>query len=363
MPLLRDISVNKNDFIRTSIALVAVFLFSACSDNSTEQTSTELEPKLVKMTPVREIKNEQNFEFPAEVSAVKTVDMRFEVSGRLVEENLRAGNEVNKGDVLAKLDPEPFQRRVKEQTTRLNQAERELKRVRQLIEKQLVPQSALDDAQTAYELAEIAVNNAKQDLAYTQIMAPFKGQVAQRIVDNNSYVQAGEVIASIQDRSQVYFNIHVPERLFTLYASREGAKVEGSILARPTDWVDLSYVEHSAQPDPITQTYKVVFSKPADTENPITPGARAKVKVHLDQEGSIDQLIIPYTALFAEQDAFFVWRYNPQNQQVNKVAVSVVSVRGDYAGIKGDLTEGDKIVSAGVSKMREGMRVVEYLAE
>lgn len=355
--------MHKNVFIRTSLLLATALFISACSDSNSESTNDEITPVLVKMTPVQALKNEQHFEFPAEVSAVKTVDMRFEVSGRLIEENLRAGNEVNKGDVLAKLDPEPFQRRVKEQETRFTQADRELKRVRQLIEKQLVPQSALDDAQTAFELAEIAVNNAKQDLAYTQISAPFKGQIAQRIVDNNSYVQAGEVIASIQDRSQVYFNIHVPERLFTLYASRDGAKVEGSILARPTDWVDLSYVEHSAQPGPVTQTYKVVFSKSADPSNLITPGARAKVKVHLDQEGSTDQLIIPYTALLAEQDDFFVWRYNQETKQVNKVAVSVVSVRGDYAGIEGELSEGEKVVSAGVSKMREGLRVAEYVAE
>jgi RND family efflux transporter MFP subunit len=356
--------VNKNVFLRSSILLAVLLIISACSDNNSHQKqSDEGQLVLVKMASVQAIKNEQHFEFPAEVSAVKTVDMRFEVSGRLIQENLRAGVEVNKGDILAKLDPEPFERTVQEMETRFKQAERELTRVRQLIAKQLVPQSTLDEAQTAFELAEIAVNNAKQDLAYTEIIAPFKGQIAQRLVDNNSYVQAGEIIASIQDRSQVYFNVHVPERLFTLYASRDDAQVEGAILAHPSDWKALLYVEHSALADPITQTYKVVFSKPSDPSNPITPGARAKVRVHLDEVGGIRQLIIPYTALLAEKDSFFVWRFNPQTEEVNKIPVSIVNVQGDYAGVTGQLVEGDKIVSAGSSKMRESMRVKEYIAE
>lgn len=355
--------MNRNAFPTIIYAFFAALVLSACSDSSPEQQEQVIKPVLVKMTPVQELKNEQHFEFPANVSAVKTVDMRFEVSGRLIKENLRAGYEVSKGEVLAKLDPEPFQRKVKEQQTRLNQAERELKRVLLLIEKQLVPQSALDDAQTAFELAEIAINNAEQDLEYTEIVAPFDGQIAQRIVDNNSYVKAGEVIASIQDRSQVYFNIHVPERLFTLYSSRKGAKVEATILARPTDWVDVEYVEHSAQPDPVTQTYKVVFSKAADDSKPITPGARAKVKVHLAQDDAVKQLIVPYTALLAEKDKFFVWRYNTESAQVHKTAVSVVNLRGEYAAVEGDLSEGDKVVSAGITKMRDGIRVTEYSPE
>ncbi|MGB3726040.1 MAG: efflux RND transporter periplasmic adaptor subunit [Glaciecola sp.] len=355
--------MNNKVIVNLVSLFVAALLLSACSEPATDNKADSANPILVKMTPVRAVENEQHFEFPAEVSAVKTVDIRFEVTGRLITENLTAGDEVLKGEVLARLDPEPFQRKVKEQQTRLNQAQKELQRVRTLIEKKLAPQSTLDDAETAFELAQIAVNNAEQDLAYTQVVAPFNGQIVHRAVDNNSYVQAGEVIASIQDRSQVYFNIQVPERLFTLYASRNDAKAEASILARPTEWVDVEYVEHSPQPDRVTQTYKVVFSKPAQQEMPVTPGARAKIRVHINQPNESKLLVVPYTALLASGNDFFVWRYNPASEAVNKVAVNVVNVQGDYAGISGDLAVGDKVVSAGVNKMRDGIAVTEYTAE
>ena len=355
--------MNVSSLTKLAIVMAAGLYLTACSQENQLEDNTEAPPVFVKMAEVQQHAAEQTFEFPAEVSAVKTVDVRFEVTGRLIEENLRAGNEVSKGEVLARLDPEPFERRVREQQTRLNQEERELKRVEKLVNQGLLPQSGLDSAKTAFELAEIALSNAKQDLDYSIVKAPFDGQVVRRLVDNDSYVRAGEVIASLQDRSLVYFNIHVPERLFTQYAGRKDASVQAQILARPDDWFDIEYVEHAAQPDAVTQTYKIVFSVPADTGITVAPGARAKVRVNIDQNDMPQYTVVPFTALHAEGDRFSVWRFNAQQGNVEKVAVTVDKLDSGYAAVSGDLQPGDKVVSAGVSKMREGLKVKQYKPE
>ncbi|MFC6440799.1 efflux RND transporter periplasmic adaptor subunit [Bowmanella sp. JS7-9] len=348
--------------VRAALVLLSVATLMACQPASTE-SQTAAQPTLVKLATVTNLQASKQFEFPSEVSAVKTVDVRFEVTGRLIEEHLRAGTQVKKGDLLARLDPEPFERKVKEEQTRVAQADRELARVKSLVSQGLLPQSALDSAQTADELAVLALSKARQDLDYSRLHAPFDGQIAERLVDNDSYVRAGDTIARLQDRSQIYFNIYVPERLFTLHAGKQQVTAKAAILAQPDTWFDVQYVEHAAQPDPITQTYKVVFALPAESGFSVTPGARAVVKVNVNDGQTMANKVVPFTALMAEGDGFVVWRYVPARKQVEKVPVKVLSMRDGIAFVEGSLAADEQVVAAGVSKMRDDITVIRFVAE
>lgn len=353
----------KNNLSRAVIpfSVLSMLFLTGCSNDNVESVA-ETPPQTVKLAIATDMPDYSEFEFPAEVAAVKTIDVSFEVAGRLQTTNLRTGSIVKQGDVLAQLDPTSFNQRLDEAKTRLVQAKRDLERTQATFDKGLTSQSQLDNAKTNFELAKIALGKAEQDLSYTQIKAPFDAQISQRLVDNNSFVRVGDIIARLQDVSRFYFNINVPERLLTGYKQGANIQADASIISAPEKSYQLEYVEHATQPDPLTQTYKVVFA--AQTTDPtLTPGARAKVNLKLGYQRYGEGLLIPMTALVGNQsEGFHVWRYDPQSSQIQKAVVNVLHIKDQYALVSGELALNDQVVAAGASKMRDNLVVKPYLA-
>ncbi|GHE87650.1 efflux RND transporter periplasmic adaptor subunit [Thalassotalea profundi] len=349
--------------LKVTVLILATTLgLSACSETENVQDQIAV-VQAVKLAKVVDSPKSTERVFPAEVSAVKTIDVSFEVSGRLITTNLKTGNLVKKGDVLAKIDPTPFEQSVKEAEARFEQADRSLKRISSTFDKGLISLSEFDNAKTSFELAKIALQKAEQDLSYTQIISPFDAQISERFVDNGSYVKTGDIIAHIQDVSHFYFNINVPERLLSRYKGNTHVTAQAFIISSPEKHYNLEYIEHDTQPDPVTQTYKVVFASKKDDGN-LTPGARAVVNVNLAYQSYGDGFLVPFSSLVGNNsDGFKVWRFNKVNKNVEAVSVNVLHIKQDFALINGEIASGDLVVAAGANKMREGLVVKPYQAE
>ncbi|WP_412722568.1 efflux RND transporter periplasmic adaptor subunit [Alteromonas sp. D210916BOD_24] len=346
------------------ISLLSVTALSACSNEKSATQQDEASARYVKLATVSNIPDFDEFTFPAVVSAVKTVDLSFEVSGRLVQTDLVTGSDINKGKLLATIDRKPFERRVDESKTRLDQAKRELDRIEKMFAQKLVAQSALDSAKTSYELAVIDLKNAEQDLSYTQLYAPFDAKVSQRLVENNSFVAAGTPIARLQDVSKIYFNINVPERLLTANIGRGIKQASATLATNRTQWYPVNYVEHSTQPDPVSQTYEVVFAMAPREDLPLTPGARAVVKVSLQGTLYPEGFVVPVKALVGDDNnGFAVWVFNEDTQTVSQHRITVKHIENELAIVEGDITLEQRVVSAGASQMRPDMNVLPYQGE
>lgn len=344
------------------ISLLATILLSGCSAEELENTQLQA-PRYVKLATVTQVPDVDEFTFPAVVSAVKTVDLSFEISGRLTQTNLVTGSDISKGTLLATIDQAPFIRGVDESKTRFEQAKRELKRIEQMFTQNLVAQSALDAAKTAYELALIKLKNAEQDLSYTQLFAPFDGKVSQRLVENNSFVNAATPIARLQDLSKIYFNINVPERLLTANIGRGILTARASLATNQKQWYDVNYVERSTQPDPISQTYEIVFAMDPIDQLPLTPGARAIVRVQLQGTVHSKGVVVPINALVGDaNNGFAVWIYN-QKGTVEKRQVMVLNVVANSAIVEGNIDIGQQVIAAGANQMHEGIKVAPYQGE
>jgi len=350
------------------LSILSVSALTACSSEEPVKEQSQASPRYVKLATVSNIPDYDEFTFPAVVSAVKTVDLSFEVSGRLIQTDLVTGSDISKGKLLATIDRKPFERRVEESKTRLEQAKRELDRIEKMFAQKLVAQSSLDSAKTSYELAVIDLKNAEQDLSYTQLYAPFDAKVSQRLVENNSFVAAGTPIARLQDVSKIYFNINVPERLLTANIGRGIKQASATLATNRSQWYPVNYVEHSTQPDPVSQTYEVVFAMEPREELPLTPGARAVVKVSLQGSLYPEGLVVPVRSLVGNADAgFSVWVYNEASNSVTKQTVEVKHIEDELAIIESNgqsnLTLGQKVVAAGATQMRANMKVLPYQGE
>ena len=204
-----------------------VLMLQACS--KPEEMAQEPAPIVVQLSQAKLTSLANSFEFPATVSAVKNVDVKFEVSGRLVYQNLTEGSEVKKGQVLAKIDSAPFQRKVQESRIRHEDAQRDLKRIKDVFDKNVASQRDYDEAKSQFSITKIALENAEQDLSYCTITAPFDAVISTRFIENNSYIRIGDTLAKLQDRSKLYFSFEVPERIMTANAGNRDVKATAHI--------------------------------------------------------------------------------------------------------------------------------------
>ena len=340
--------------------LAAVFVLQACSEST--EVKQEVAPVVVQLSSAQVTSLANNYEFPAFVSAVKNVDLKFEVSGRLIFENLIEGSQVKKGKILAKIDPKPFQRKVEESRIRHEDAQRNLKRIKDVFEKNVASQRDYDDAKSQFSITKIALENAEQDLSYCTIRAPFDAVVGARYIENDSLIRSGDSLANLQDRSELYFTFEVPERIMTANVGNRDVKASAHIIGQEDNVYDIHYVEHKTTPDPITQTYGVTFALKGEVANAFYPGSRAIVNI-MPNNNSESALLVPLSALVGNSDAgFSVWRLNEQDSKLTQVKVNVSKLHGEYALLSSGIKAGDKVVSAAVGQMREGLLVREYKA-
>lgn len=347
--------------MRRWIFVSLLIILQSCSEETV--VKTQQPPLVVQTFTAMKQQNNEVYEFPAVVSAVKNVELRFEVAGRLIATNLVKGKKVEKGQVLAQIDPAPYERKVKDRQVRHEVATNDLKRIESLYKKGGVSHSAFDSAKSLFETSLLDLNNAKQDLSYTKIKAPFDGFVSDRYIENNSYVQVGNSVATIQDRSTLYFSFDVPERVMTINSGNKDVQATARIIGLEDQIYNIHYVEHETTPDPITQTYNVTFAIDNSQETLLIPGSRAMVTVqtHLGR-GQITA--VPISAIFGSAESgFSVWLLDEKKGVVNKQAIKVSAMVDKYAVIGAGLVEGEKVVSAGITHMREGLLVREYKAE
>lgn len=339
------------------VLLVMAALLAGCGDSSEVQQVQE-KAIVVQLTEVRNATAEQEFTFPAKVMAKTTVDLAFRVSGLLKSVKLPEGKTIKKGQVVARLDPEPFERAVRMADVKLKQAELELKRQRAIAKRGIGTEQSVDNALVDFELAEIELENAKANLEYSVLRAPFDALVAKRLIENTGFISPGVPIARLQDLSRIHFKFDVPERLVNQYSRTQVSKASAYIDGAINKDFDIEYVEYSTEPDPVTQTYQVVYAMDALQGVTVTPGVRATVTLK-SNDGLVAEILgIPVSSLVTDADnSLSVWVYESDTKTIRNQVVTVGPMIDGWVAVLSGLEKGQKVVSAGVTKMKEGLSV------
>ena len=317
--------------------------------------------------------------FPGQAKATKEVELSFRVAGPLIERPINVGDEVPKGQKLARIDPRDFDaelRRVQGQLEQeqavLKRAEADYERVAR-IKKQdrgAVSQAMIDRARqrVASSVANIrslqaAVANAKNFLSYTYLTAPFDGIITATYVDNYQYVRVRQPIARLIDHSQIEMIIYIPEDLIH---NADYLKAAGKVFIVRFDpfadrKIEAEIKEIGKEPSKTTRTYPVtlIMDQPEDIK--ILPGMAGKAKRGIavpDMKGQSD-IIIPETALFSpgDSDTSYVWVIDDQAKTVSKRKVTTGTLLDTGVAITDGLKPGEWIATAGVHYLKEGQPV------
>ena len=348
------------------LVCAAALLVSACSQETPERESV-IRP--VKMLTVASFEGGVTVEYSGVVRAGETVDLSFEVPGRIMELPIAEGQDVKRGDLIARLDPADYQQSLNQAQAQFTAAKAEFERFAELVETGAVARRQLDVKTRDFEVAEAQLEQARKALADTRLTAPFDGQIGRRVVDNFVNVQAKQQIAVLQDLSGFEVVVSIPEQDWararpglTLAQREELISPVITLSTRPDRPIPGRLKEVSTVADPITRTFDVTgaFDPPDDLR--VLPGMTARVSVTVPAEMSdwVPQVMLPTSAVLADDDGnASVWKVDAETMQVSRVLVVLGEVTGADVEITSGIGPGDRVAVSGVHALREGMTVRE----
>lgn len=307
------------------------------------------------------------------VTAFNTVTVKPRIDGQLISVNFKEGQFVNKGDVLAQIDPKPFEvaldqakgALVKDQAA-LRDAQVNYQRDQELFKDQIIARQQLetqgataDQFRGSIEGDQATIDSAKLNLSYTNILAPISGRIGLRLVDAGNMVHAADanglaVITQLQPIA-VLFNIPEDQLPPVLEKLRAGAKLRTEAFDRDMTKKlaegTLLTVDNEIDQTTGTSKMKAVFP---NTDFALFPNQFVNIKLWLDtKRGAI---IVPAVAIQRGPTGTFVYLVKPDNTvTVRQVRVGM-TVNNDVS-IDDGLAPGDSVVVDGAEKLTDGMKV------
>jgi len=306
------------------------------------------------------------------VTAFNTANIKSRVDGQIMKVNFREGQNVKQGELLIEIDSRPFQVQLDQMQAQLfrdqaqlRDAQLNLQRYTSLIpsgsiaQQQVDTQKALaDQLEGTVRTDQAQIDNAKLQIVYCHITAPFAGRVGLRQVDPGNIVHASDtnpmlILTQLQPIAVIFtltedvlpnVSQHMQKGALEVYAFSRDDQTKlatGKLLT----------IDNQIDPTTGTAKLKAVFS---NTDNQLWPNQF--VNANLLLETRKNSTVVPTAAILRGPQGTFVYAVNP-DKTVQDRQVTVSLTQGDTTVITAGLNPGDMVVTDGQDKLQRGSRI------
>ena len=359
--MMGDNRVQKSAFVNVyKIALIGVagLFLAGCNQANSEVNEQVIKP--VKLFQVPNLIASNHDSFLAEVDAGERSQLSFQVPGVVDAIYVREGQNVEKGDTLIALDSKDYQLAVDAAQAQYDLTETRYKRDTQLISKKLISADTFDQSETAFKAADAHLKEAKTDLSYTQIKAPYSGIISLSFVKSHQFVAAKQPVLNIINNDQLDIEIALPVPYVDKVGIRTLPKREFAVIfdIHNSVIIPAKFKEMSTQPNADTNSYSATVTLIRPKKLNILIGMTGKVLIKNESESN--SLTLPDDAWLTKEDGKGqVWRFLPETSVVESIDLEV----NEFGIVQSGLNSGDMIVVAGAKDLLEGQVVRAWQRE
>ena len=306
---------------------------------------------------------------PGEIQARYNTPLSFRVGGKIIERNVRLGDTVKAGQVLARLDPADLQKSLANAQAQLDAAQHRLVYARQQLDRDkaqasenLIAPAQLEQSQDAYasaaaqrDSAQAQLALARNQLAYAALVADHAGSITAEQADTGQNVSAGQAVYSLAWSGDVDVVCDAPES--ALAALGVGTTAEVTLPALQGKRLTARVREISPAADPQSRTYRVKLTLAAP-EPQVRLGMTAQIAFAATQTlAGQDPITLPVTSLFHDGQSPAVWVVRAGSDTLELRRVTVGRYNERTFSVTQGLLAGDRVVYQGVHTVSAGEHV------
>ncbi|ABV38596.1 RND efflux system membrane fusion protein [Shewanella sediminis HAW-EB3] len=303
--------------------------------------------------------------FSAVVGAEQSTELAFRVNGQVEFLDVVEGQRIKKGELIASLDDTDFEILLDDASAKYDLAFAQYKRIQLLTDKGLASKSESDTLLAEMLVAKANLEQANQNLKYTELRAPFDGIIAQNHVEQHDHIAVAQPIFSFQNESLQEVSFDLPEKLVERFNPQELVNFNAKVVldAYPNTEIDAQFKEMQKHSSHGALSYRVTFSMLSPDSLRILPGMSADLSLSLAQNARQTELVkVPLAAVFSDEKVAldesksFVWLVNDNNQAAQREVV-LSRIEQDGAVIAGGLKVGERIIAAAPTRLSEGQEI------
>lgn len=359
---------------------------SACKDDDIDKADLGEPVRGLKTLLIENAERSTERRFPSVLQPASVSSLSFEVAGKLKEITLKVGQNVNKGDVIAEIDPTTLELNVENARAALDlsiataeNAADELKRQEQLLAKGAVTKVAVDDARTealttaaTVTQSEKTLASAEEDLTKAVLRAPYDGIINSLEVDSFGTISATTLIATIYSTDAFEVSFSVNFDVVNMLTVGKQAKVR--LADNPSVVLDAVVSELGSRADTVS-AFPVVVTL-AQSDATIKAGMAVEVALEFAVEqgqgytlplsaaiktGQLEHRDIDYKRdekySKREPSPLKLYVYDPETSTVNSRDVMINGISENSLLVVEGLDVGERVAIAGVSFLRDGQKV------
>lgn len=336
---------------------------SACAEEKKAETKPVIRP--VKVVEITDSGAGQTLVYSGAVKARVETGLGFRVAGKITERKVNVGDRVMTGDVLARIDPTDYQLNVRTAEANLAAAEKGVatadlanRRARQLYDQSVAAKSQAEQAALSYDQAKStrdaaasALEQAKNQVAYTELKSDRDGIVTAISADTGAVVAAGTPVVTVALDSEKEIQIAVPESDIAQFSP--GKTVKARFWSDDRLVLDGKVREISGSADAQSRTFAVRVSLPA--HDSVRLGMTATIEAATRNGAGAPS--IPLAALAEKDGRKIVWIVDRATSTVHAREITVTDFTDHGVNVADGLAAGDLVVAAGTQFMTENLTV------